>query len=117
MLSKKETRLRRALKSRTKLKSLFHFRLCINKTSKHIYAQIISPDNMVLVSASSLGKIFLKQYGYGGNKSASDIVGRIIAEKALKKGIKKVSFDRSGFRYHGRIKSLAESARNSGLRI
>ena len=54
MLSKKETRLRRALKSRTKLKSLFHFRLCINKTSKHIYAQIISPDNMVLVSASSL---------------------------------------------------------------
>ncbi|XBC38456.1 MAG: 50S ribosomal protein L18 [Buchnera aphidicola (Floraphis choui)] len=118
LVNKKKARIRRATKVRCKLKSLRSIRLVIHRTSKHIYAQIISPgDASVLVVASTLEKKLLPLISYTGNKEAAIIIGRVIAERALKKGIKKVSFDRSGFQYHGRVQVLADSARKVGLQF
>lgn len=113
-----KSRTRKALKIRKKLKSLNKIRLVVHRTSRHIYAQIISFDRFsVLVTASTLEKNINKNLNYTGNKVSAKKIGKIIAQRALKKGIKKVSFDRSGFKYHGRIESLANSARKYGLQF
>ncbi|WMY96127.1 MAG: 50S ribosomal protein L18 [Arsenophonus sp.] len=115
-MNKKIARLRRRTKTRSKLHQLNATRLIVHRTSRHIYAQIIEPkNNDTLVTASTTEKNINKQVKYTGNKEAATIVGKYIAERALKKGIKKVSFDRSGFQYHGRIKELADAARKTGL--
>ncbi len=114
MIIKKQARLRRAKKFRCLLKLQDKLRLTIHKTSRHIYAQIIL-HNKCLVSASTLEReinIFVKNTS---NQLAAKQVGKFIALRGLKKGIKKVVFDRSGFKYHGRVKGLAESARKYGL--
>lgn len=114
---KKVKRLKRARKTRAIISSLAQNRLSVHRTPKHIYAQIISAiDGCVLASSSTLDAVVKNQLaGYTGNKSAAQIVGRTIAEKALGVGIQSVAFDRSGFKYHGRIKSLADAAREAGL--
>jgi len=115
-MNKKVSRLRRAKRTRMKIKELETLRLCVNKTSKHMYAQIITYDGaQTLVSASTLDKELKTSLKYSGNIEAAAAVGKMIAERAMKQGIKQVAFDRSGFLYHGRIKALAESAREIGL--
>ncbi|KHD11721.1 50S ribosomal protein L18 [Candidatus Thiomargarita nelsonii] len=115
-MDKKSARLRRARRSRATIKRLGVTRLCIHKTPRHIYAQVIAPDGAcVVASASSLEKDFKQAIGPGGNVSAATEVGKTIAERAKAAGIIKVAFDRSGFRYHGRVKALADAARENGL--
>lgn len=109
MSGKKESRQRRARRARAKISELRVDRLCIHRSPRHIYAQIISPDNLVLATASSLGE------KKTGNVESAAKIGKLIAEKAKSAGISKVAFDRSGFRYHGRIKALADAAREGGL--
>ncbi|QCI20630.1 50S ribosomal protein L18 [Buchnera aphidicola (Brachycaudus cardui)] len=112
------SRIRRSMKTRRKIKDLMAVRLVVHRTSRHIYAQIISSlESKVLVFASTLEKNISVNLKYTGNKEAAQIIGKIIAERALLKGIYHVSFDRSGFKYHGRIQVLAESARESGLKF
>jgi large subunit ribosomal protein L18 len=114
MLSKKESRLRRARRSRSHMRELGATRLCVNRTSQHIYAQIISGDgNKVLATASTLDKEL--RAGATGNKDAAAKVGELIANRAKEAGVTKVAFDRSGFKYHGRVKALADAAREAGL--
>lgn len=111
---KKQSRLRRAKKTRMKIRQLGVNRLCVNRTPNHIYAQITTADgSQVLVSASSLDKSL--KGGSTGNVEAATKVGSLLAERAKSAGIGKVAFDRSGFKYHGRIKALAEAARENGL--
>jgi large subunit ribosomal protein L18 len=112
-------RLKIALKTRAKLKEKGKTRLCFYKTLQHTYAQIISSDGAkVITSASTLEKeIYQKCNENGGNKAAASVVGEYIAQRAIDKGIYEVGFDRSGFQYHGRVKSLAESARSNGLQF
>ncbi|NIH41147.1 MAG: 50S ribosomal protein L18 [Buchnera aphidicola (Periphyllus aceris)] len=115
---KSKIRKKRSLKIRCKLKSLQVIRLVVHRTSRHIYAQIISSDNFSIIAfASTLEKEISKNLSYTGNKKSAQVIGEIIAKRALKKGIKKVSFDRSGFKYHGRIMELANSARKFGLQF
>ncbi len=109
MNEKKTSRLRRAKRTRAKISELRVNRLCVYRSPRHIYAQIISPDNMVLASASSLGE------DKTGNVESATHIGKLIAERAVAAGITKVAFDRSGYVYHGRIKALAEAAREGGL--
>lgn len=91
-------------------------RLCVHRTPRHVYAQIISPcGSKVLTSASTLDKEIRSQIKYSGNIEAATVVGRVLAERAQKAGITKVAFDRSGFKFHGRIKALAEAARTGGM--
>ncbi|AHG59894.1 50S ribosomal protein L18 [Buchnera aphidicola] len=120
-LSKKNkiiSRIRRSMKTRCKIKKLQAIRLVVHRTSRHIYAQIISSiEAKVLVFASTLEKNISANLKYTGNKTAAQMIGKIIAERALSKGIYNVSFDRSGFKYHGRIQVLAESAREVGLKF
>jgi large subunit ribosomal protein L18 len=93
-------------------------RLCVHRTPRHIYAQIISADGgNVLASASTLDAEVRQSLSYGGNKSAARVVGQVVAERALKAGVEQVAFDRSGFRYHGRVQVLAEEARERGLKF
>lgn len=115
-MSKKESRLRRASKTRVKIRSYAKARLCVNRSNLHIYAQIFSPDGQsVLACASSAETEVRVDLKNGGNKLAAALVGRRIAEKARALGLVEVAFDRSGFKYHGRIKVLAEAARENGL--
>lgn len=117
-MNKKRSRLIRAYRIRHKFRKNNLIRLVVHRTFRHIYAQIISSDNCnVLVSASTVEKRILSKVKYGGNISAAIVVGEIIAKRSLKEGIQKVSFDRSGFKYHGRIKALAETARSFGLKF
>jgi large subunit ribosomal protein L18 len=117
-LDKKENRLRRARKARAKIRQLEVNRLSVHRTPQHIYAQIIGADGgTVLVSASTLEAEVRKGVKSGGNVEAAAIVGARIAEKAKAAGIDSVAFDRSGFRYHGRVKALAEAAREAGLKF
>ncbi|QCI21785.1 50S ribosomal protein L18 [Buchnera aphidicola (Hyadaphis tataricae)] len=112
------SRIRRSMKTRFKFKELESIRLVVHRTSRHVYAQILSSkESKVLVFASTLEKKIKCHLKYTGNKKAAEKIGKIIAERALSKGIKNVSFDRSGFKYHGRIKALAESARAFGLKF
>jgi large subunit ribosomal protein L18 len=115
-MDKKLGRLRRALKTRIHIRELGAYRLCVYKTPRHIYAQIITPaGDKVLASASTLDKAFKEQGQYTGNVAAASAIGKNIAERAKAAGITRVAFDRSGFRYHGRIKALADAAREGGL--
>lgn len=114
-MNKKEARTRRAKKTRCKIKELNMPRLSVNRTPRHIYAQLIMPGGKVIASMSTLNALVKKDYAYGGNIKAAACVGKTIALEIKKAGITKVSFDRSGFRYHGRIKALADAAREQGL--
>jgi len=115
-MERKSARLRRALRTRALIKRLGAVRLCVHKTPRHIYAQIIAPNGSeILASASSLDKEFKQTTLYGGNVKAAVVVGKLIAERAKLAGITKVAFDRSGFKYHGRIEALAEAVREKGL--
>ncbi len=116
-MDKKSARLRRACRTRATIKRLDVNRMSVHKTPQHIYAQVISPSGSeVLASASTLDKEFKgKELSYGGNKKAATEVGKVIAQRAKAAGITKVAFDRSGFKYHGRIKALADAAREAGL--
>jgi large subunit ribosomal protein L18 len=114
MSDKKQARLRRARRVRTKIAELGVDRLCINRTPRHIYAQVISADgSKVLTSASTLEKDL--GFVVAGNIESAKGIGALIAERAKAVGILKVAFDRSGFKYHGRVKALADAARNGGL--
>jgi large subunit ribosomal protein L18 len=111
-----DTRLRRAKKTRAKIAELKATRLSVHRTNSHIYAQIIAETgDKVLACASTLEKDVRKNVKNGGNIEAAVAIGKLIAEKAKKAGITTVAFDRSGFRYHGRVKALAEAAREHGL--
>ena len=115
-MNKKTERLRRARKTRARIKQLGENRLCVNKTPRHVYAQVIAPNGSeVIVSASTVDKEIRGQVKYSGNVEAASMVGKILAERAKKAGISKVAFDRSGFKYHGRIKALADAAREQGM--
>jgi large subunit ribosomal protein L18 len=115
-LDKKNSRLRRARRARAKIQELGVYRISVHRTPRHIYAQIVSPNGSETVaSASSLDSELRKELKYTGNVAAASAVGRAIADRAKAKGIIKVAFDRSGFKYHGRIKALADAAREGGL--
>ncbi|MDX1405666.1 MAG: 50S ribosomal protein L18 [Woeseiaceae bacterium] len=117
-MDKKQTRLRRAKKARARIAEKRAHRLTVHRTPRHIYAQIIAPDGgTVMVAASTLEKDVRKGMKNSGNVAAAAIVGARIAEKAKAAGIDTVAFDRSGFLYHGRIKALAEAAREAGLKF
>jgi large subunit ribosomal protein L18 len=117
-MDKKAARIRRATRARRKIKELCATRLVIHRTPRHIYAQIIAPNGSeVLAAASTLEKAITEQLKYTGNKDAAAAVGKAIAERALAKEISKVSFDRSGFQYHGRVQALADAAREAGLQF
>jgi large subunit ribosomal protein L18 len=112
--TKKESRIRRARRSRAKMRELRVNRLSVHRTSQHIYAQIIGPEgNKVLASASTLDESL--RSGSTSNAAAAASVGKLIAERAKAAGVAVVAFDRSGFKYHGRVKALADAARESGL--
>jgi large subunit ribosomal protein L18 len=114
MSEKKDARLRRARRARAKIRELGSARLAIHRTPRHIYAQLISGDgSQVLASASTLDKDL--RSGKTGNADAAKAVGTLIAERAKAAGISQVAFDRSGFKYHGRVKALADAAREGGL--
>jgi large subunit ribosomal protein L18 len=115
-MEKKIARLRRAARGRYKMRDMGVSRLCVNRTSQHIYAQIISADGVsTLAQASTLDQSL--RSGSTGNSVAAAKVGSLIAERAKLIGVKKVAFDRSGFKYHGRVKALAEAAREGGLQF
>jgi large subunit ribosomal protein L18 len=114
--SKKEARQRRATRGRAKIRELRAVRLTVHRTPRHIYAQIISDDGArVLASASTVQEEVRKDLKCTGNAAAAAAVGRAIAERAKAAGVTQVAFDRSGFMYHGRVKALAEAAREAGL--
>lgn len=117
-MKKKIARIRRATKTRKKMCQLNTIRLVVHRTSQHIYAQIIlNKSCSTLVSASTKEKLIFSKLKTTSNKDAAIMVGKIIAERAIAKGIINVSFDRSGFKYHGRVKALADCARQVGLRF
>jgi large subunit ribosomal protein L18 len=117
-MDKKQSRIRRGANGRMKIKSLAKVRLAVHRTPRHIYAQIISGDSsQTLVAASTIEKAVREKLKYTGNVSSAEVIGQLIAERALAKGIEEVAFDRAGFKYHGRVKALAESARKSGLKF
>ena len=114
-MNKNAQRLRRAARSRAKIRELKALRLSVHRTPQHIYAQIFDADSKVLAAASTLQKEVRGDLKGTGNATAAAAVGKAIAEKAKAAGIKQVAFDRSGFKYHGRIKALADAARENGL--
>ena len=114
MKDKKVSRMRRAKRGRMKMRELGAVRLSVHRTPRLIYAQVISPDgDKVLASASTLDKSL--RDGATGNVDAAAKVGALIADRAKSAGVSRVAFDRSGFKYHGRVKALAEAAREGGL--
>jgi large subunit ribosomal protein L18 len=115
MTNKNAQRLRRAIKTRAKIRELKTLRLSVHRTPQHIYAQIFDVNSKVLAAASTLQKDLRAELKGTGNVTAAAAVGKAIAEKAKAAGIKQVAFDRSGFKYHGRIKALADAARENGL--
>lgn len=118
MHKKQAARLRRGLRTRMKIRELETHRLCVYRTPKHIYAQIIAPNgSQVMAAASTLEAGVREELPHTGNVEAAKSVGRAIAEKAKAVGVTRVAFDRSGFKYHGRIKALADAARENGLQI
>ena len=117
-MNKRDARVRRARKTRVRIAEQRATRLCVSRSNCHIYAQIIAPDGeRVLAAASTLEPEVRSDVKNGGNKSAAAIVGKRIAEKAKALGIESVAFDRSGFRFHGRVKALADAAREGGLKF
>ena len=115
-MDKKTTRLRRARRGRIHIREKGAIRLCVHRTPRHIYAQVISPQgNQVVASASTLDGDVRKDLTSTGGIAAATVVGQVIAERAKAAGITRVAFDRSGFKYHGRVKALADAAREHGL--
>jgi large subunit ribosomal protein L18 len=117
MIDKKQARLRRARQTRHKMAELGAVRLLVHRSNGHMYAQVIDGGAKVVAYASTLEADVRKQVANGGNAKAAAMVGKRIAEKAKQQGIDQVSFDRSGFKYHGRVKALAEAAREAGLKF
>ena len=111
---KKEARLRRARSTRLKIRELGAVRLCVNRTPRHIYAQVIAADGSTVLAQASTLDAALREAGTG-NVEAAKKVGALVAERAKAAGVAKVAFDRSGFKYHGRVKALADAAREAGL--
>jgi large subunit ribosomal protein L18 len=115
-MDKKTSRLRRARRTRARIRELAIPRLTVHRTPRHIYAQVIAPDGAhVIAAASTVQEDLRKALDGTGNVAAAAVVGRAIAERAKAAGVSKVAFDRSGFRYHGRVKALADAARETGL--
>jgi large subunit ribosomal protein L18 len=118
MSDKNLARLRRARQTRLKILEVGAVRLTVHRSNGHIYAQITSPaGDKVLASASTVEKDVRGQLKAGGNRKAAELVGQRIAAKAKEKGIEQVAFDRAGYRYHGRVKALADAARAGGLKF
>jgi large subunit ribosomal protein L18 len=121
-MDKKQARLRRARQTRLKIRELRVSRLTVFRTNQHIYASIIDADGARVLVTSSSGEAEVRAAlagvaGKGGNANAAAVVGKRIAEKALAAGIQSVAFDRAGYRFHGRVKALAEAAREAGLKF
>lgn len=117
-INKKDSRLRRARRTRIKIREQEAVRLSVHRTPKHIYAQVISSDGAnVLVCASTLDSEIKSKLKSTGNVEAAKLVGKLVAKRALDAGIENVAFDRSGFNYHGRVKALADAAREGGLQF
>jgi large subunit ribosomal protein L18 len=115
---KKERRIRRALKTRIRIRELGAVRLTVHRTPSHIYAQLIdATGGKVLAAASTVQEELTKGLKGTGNIEAAKVIGRAIAERGKAAGVTKVAFDRSGFQYHGRIKALADAAREAGLEL
>ncbi|TXH88705.1 MAG: 50S ribosomal protein L18 [Rhodoferax sp.] len=121
MLSKKEQRLRRARQTRIRIAQQGVARLTINRTNLHIYASVISGDGSKVLASASTAEAEVRKAlgatGKGGNVNAAQIIGKRVAEKAKAAGVEKVAFDRAGFAYHGRVKALADAAREAGLQF
>jgi large subunit ribosomal protein L18 len=118
MMNKKDSRIRRSRQTRIKIAELAVPRVAIMRTNMHISAQLFSPcGTKVLAAASTMEKDLRTTITNGGNSNAAKEIGKLIAERALKAGVTEVAFDRSGFRYHGRVKALAEAAREAGLKF
>jgi large subunit ribosomal protein L18 len=117
-MDKKAKRLRRARRTRAQIKLLGVHRLCVYKTPMHTYAQIIAPNGeQVIASAATVEQSIKSAAKHTGNIEAAKLVGQLVAERAKSSGIQKVAFDRSGYKYHGRIKAVADAARESGLQL
>ena len=117
-MNKRDARVRRARKTRVRIAEQRATRLTVGRSNSHIYAQLIAPTgDKVLASASTLEADLRKDVKNGGNRAAAALVGKRIAEKAKALGIEAVAFDRAGFRFHGRVKALADAARESGLKF
>lgn len=117
-MDKKTSRIRRSKRARSKMRELQATRLCVHRTPRHIYAQIITPEgDKILASASTVEKGLRDGDNFTGNVTSAAAVGKLIAERAREKGVESVAFDRSGFKYHGRIKALADAAREAGLQF
>jgi large subunit ribosomal protein L18 len=117
-MDKKQSRIRRARRTRAKIRELGVHRLCIYRTPRHTYAQIFTPDGSSVVASASTVEAGVKSgLKHTGNVEAATKIGQLIAERAKASGIEQVAFDRSGFKYHGRVKALADAARESGLKI
>ena len=118
MIDKNAARLRRSRQTRLKIRELGVMRLTVHRTNTHIYAQITSAaGDKVFATASSIEKELRGQFSRGSNRKAAEAVGQRIAQKAKAKGIEAVAFDRAGYRYHGRVKALADAARAGGLKF
>ena len=117
-IDKKKARLRRAGRVRGHIARLRAVRLSVHRTPRHFYAQLLDPTgSRVLAAVSTLDPQLRKQLKHGGNVDAAGVLGKLMAEKAKAAGVERVAFDRSGFRYHGRIKAFAEAARAGGLKF
>jgi large subunit ribosomal protein L18 len=118
MIDKNASRLRRAAQTRARIARQGANRLTVHRTNQHIYAQIIDASGgKVLAAASTNDKAIRAEIKTGGNKDAAAKVGKALAERAKAAGVVEVAFDRSGFAYHGRVKALAEAAREGGLKF
>ncbi len=116
MNAKKQSRIRRARRSRLKMRELGATRLCVTRTPRHIYAQVISADGAKVLAAASTVEKDLRE-ATGGNIAAAEKVGALIAQRATEAGVTDVAFDRAGYQYHGRVKALADAAREGGLKF
>ncbi|MFM1948411.1 MAG: ribosomal protein [Pseudomonadota bacterium] len=121
MLTKKEQRLRRARQTRIRIAQQGVARLTVNRTNLHIYASVVSGDGSKVLASASTAEVDVRKElgatGKGGNANAAQLIGKRIAEKAKAAGVEKVAFDRAGFAFHGRVKALAEAAREAGLQF
>ena len=117
-MDKKAARLKRALRQRCKIKQLGASRLTVHRTSQHIYAQVVNPDGSATVASASTLDVDVKASAKSsGNAEAAILVGKLVAQRAIEAGVSEVAFDRSGFKYHGRVKALADAAREAGLKF
>lgn len=117
-MDKKTTRLRRSRRTRARIAEQKAVRLTVHRTNLHIYAQVFSScGTQVLAAASTTEAAVRSQLANGGNTKAAALIGKLIAERAKEKGIETVAFDRAGFHFHGRVKALAEAARENGLKF